>query len=883
MSSLLNIVRLKDFLFTACNRRAWILGEGAYYSTLGHCNRPNAVGYTKLCSEERLLGQDVDDLKHVKSHSDGRNCSIAESVVSSAMRNYEEAVSRDSIEYIRSLIHTESDGVSGAGKGAYEVFGKYAYFMEAEPTNESSSQHGLEDSIGDYKTFLFRAKVPSSRRRNGMSGMHPSGRHLEWPPKKRERLFCFEDLASSSDLNMCSVESLRAVPYKKNRALLAVTHRNDDNRLHVKFIGIGGGPVGIRGRKGNCYAPRIYEDTLSGIQEVHFLPHECKLDKHVSRVFYTLLDDQERAWQVRSCYVHMGSGRITNDREVYTEVDPTRFLSLYKTKCGRLLYVVVVTHKGTHSIMCIKTSNKLYNVPLPTESKAILEHRSPYLYSIHNTSKGNAVEVYNTFFKGKAQQTGDTLNNSNVYSVIRRFHTGLLLPRLRRGSRMPSNDSLTKPVKRSSLVRWDKIAVVPGVIVKDVDMTHKGLVMYSYVPPSCPRILVLKFGFPGNRRRRQQLSQNDCVFEIELPIKVGSIEPQPNADFNSHILNVVLSTPGIPDIECSLNLNMVTTLKGNVLSYKRTDMIDSNVPVVPDGENIMACHHAGSKVVIGLGSGVFTCDNYENGVISHITYAYSRDGSCRIPITLLRRCDNEETTSSLRDFERPDAKCVVYFYGAYGEPLQVNSDIEHNVLLRLGYTLCFAHVRGGGELGNEWHRAGSLVNKHNGFNDLVDVIEYLLAKDICQRNKVAVVTASAGGILAGCLYNMRPDLCSCILLKLPYLDVFSSLGQEKPLVQLEHEEFGNPDESNIDAIYSYNPCSNHRSQAHAKPFLIIQCNEDDARAPWQQIFNFISMNKGDSNRMYLKVTPGIHMEGKDYYERLQLISERVAIMEQVLS
>jgi prolyl oligopeptidase len=97
-------------------------------------------------------------------------------------------------------------------------------------------------------------------------------------------------------------------------------------------------------------------------------------------------------------------------------------------------------------------------------------------------------------------------------------------------------------------------------------------------------------------------------------------------------------------------------------------------------------------------------------------------------------------------------------YGAYGIS---GSPFFNPVMLPWfdrGGIFAVAHVRGGGELGEEWHQAGRMLTKHNTWEDAVACAEYLIAQKYTSPAKLAIVSGSAGGILVGMAITTRPEL-----------------------------------------------------------------------------------------------------------------------------
>ena len=99
----------------------------------------------------------------------------------------------------------------------------------------------------------------------------------------------------------------------------------------------------------------------------------------------------------------------------------------------------------------------------------------------------------------------------------------------------------------------------------------------------------------------------------------------------------------------------------------------------------------------------------------------------------------------------------VYGYGSYGYPLPVGFSPTRLSLLDRGVVMAYAHIRGGGELGDAWHDAGKMQLKRNTFTDFIAVTEALTAQRYGTPTRVAIEGGSAGGLLMGAVINMRPE------------------------------------------------------------------------------------------------------------------------------
>lgn len=109
-------------------------------------------------------------------------------------------------------------------------------------------------------------------------------------------------------------------------------------------------------------------------------------------------------------------------------------------------------------------------------------------------------------------------------------------------------------------------------------------------------------------------------------------------------------------------------------------------------------------------------------------------------------------------------------YGAYGLSRNVNYNPTTIAWLERGGVVAVAHVRGGGEYGEEWHRAGQKATKPNTWKDFISCAEYLIAKGYTTPARLAGQGGSAGGILIGRAITERPDLFGVGLLDVGALD-----------------------------------------------------------------------------------------------------------------
>lgn len=133
-------------------------------------------------------------------------------------------------------------------------------------------------------------------------------------------------------------------------------------------------------------------------------------------------------------------------------------------------------------------------------------------------------------------------------------------------------------------------------------------------------------------------------------------------------------------------------------------------------------------------------------------------------------------------------RVLIFGYGAYGVPIKPFFSPNFNLWIHEGGLLAVAHVRGGGELGEKWHKAGFKTTKHNTWKDLIACTEYLINQGYTSKPYIAIYSSSAGGILIGRAMTERPDLFAVAIPDVGFLNPLR--GEESPNGPVNVPEFG---------------------------------------------------------------------------------------------
>jgi prolyl oligopeptidase len=181
---------------------------------------------------------------------------------------------------------------------------------------------------------------------------------------------------------------------------------------------------------------------------------------------------------------------------------------------------------------------------------------------------------------------------------------------------------------------------------------------------------------------------------------------------------------------------------------------------------------------------------------------------------------------------RPDGERPVLLsgYGGFNISRTPAYDPGNFPFLDAGGVFALANLRGGGEYGEAWHRAGMLDQKQNVFDDFIAAAEHLVASGWTSPARIAIEGGSNGGLLVGAVMLQRPELFGAVVCRVPVADMLRyhlfTVGR------FWIPEYGSADDpAQFAGLLDYSPYHNVRNAIRYPPALIMTADTDDRVAP----------------------------------------------------
>ena len=247
----------------------------------------------------------------------------------------------------------------------------------------------------------------------------------------------------------------------------------------------------------------------------------------------------------------------------------------------------------------------------------------------------------------------------------------------------------------------------------------------------------------------------------------------------------------------------------------------------------------------------------------------SKDGT-RIPMFITHK------KGLAYDGKRPT---MLYGYGGFDIPLVPSFSISRLPIIENDGIYVVANIRGGGEFGSDWHKAGTLDRKQNVFDDFITAAEFLIDKGYTSSEKLAIEGRSNGGLLVGACMTQRPDLYAVAF---PGVGVLDMLRYHKFTIgwawATDYGRSDDPDAFNY--LIKYSPLHNVKPQPY--PATMVTTADHDDRVVPAHSFKYIAelqrKHQGE-NPVLIRIDKSAgHGAGKPTSKRIEEVADLLSFM-----
>jgi prolyl oligopeptidase len=221
---------------------------------------------------------------------------------------------------------------------------------------------------------------------------------------------------------------------------------------------------------------------------------------------------------------------------------------------------------------------------------------------------------------------------------------------------------------------------------------------------------------------------------------------------------------------------------------------------------------------------------------------------------------------------------ILYGYGGFNISMTPGFSPARAAWLEQGGVYAVANIRGGGEYGEEWHKAGTILQKQNVFDDFIAAAEYLIDMKYTSPKRIAVLGGSNGGLLVGAVVNQRPELFAAAI---PAVGVLDMLRFHKFTIgRYWTTDYGSSDDpEEFKYLYAYSPVHNISEEKDYPAVMVTTADHDDRVVPahsFKYIATLQAKYSGDSPVIIRIETDAGHGGGKPTAKVIEEIADEFA-------
>ena len=228
---------------------------------------------------------------------------------------------------------------------------------------------------------------------------------------------------------------------------------------------------------------------------------------------------------------------------------------------------------------------------------------------------------------------------------------------------------------------------------------------------------------------------------------------------------------------------------------------------------------------------------------------------------------------------------LLYGYGGFNISLTPSFSVSRLAWAEMGGVYAIANIRGGGEYGEAWHKAGTKLNKQNVFDDFIAAAEHLIDEGYTQPSKLAIQGGSNGGLLVGAVMTQRPELFGAAI---PAVGVLDMLRYHKFTIGWAWaDDYGTSEESPemFNYLKGYSPLHNLKDGTVYPTTMVVTADHDDRVVPAHS-YKFaaeLQRTHGGDNPVLIRIeTRAGHGGGTPISKRIEQVADQYAFLVRAL-